>query len=61
MSPIFTMKFKVVQKGLKDAPFYGKTGSTGKTIELTGRLADKAMNNPALAVVKTVKKAAKKK
>lgn len=54
------MKFKLIKKGCIDISSYGEEDiSTGDVIELTGRFAEKASNNPDFEEV--VKKAAKTK
>jgi hypothetical protein len=58
------MKFKLVKRDCVNRTCYGQPGiSTGDTIELSGHLIDKALNNPdyELVVELPVKKAAPKK
>ncbi len=54
------MKFKLIKQVDGEVPAYGETVKTGGTIELTGRMAEKAQANPDFEAVVT-KKTAKKK
>jgi len=55
------MKFKLIKKVAGEVNCFGKMCKTGGTIDLDGRLAEKAQGNPDFQEVKPVKKAPAKK